>query len=235
MRRFAAFLAAAVLAGVSMLLGMDNASAGTAGFLYASAYDTTHATSAFVTLTAETETNVQPGEHSLTEMAMVNGGMVAEIGITTDPALNGDSTPHLFTSTWTGFTGPTTNGWNGYNAASGFVHYGGLNAAGGAVAVGTKVQVGLEFYQGDLWVYANGWVGYFPGSTWGGKFTAAGYTTVYGECYYNGRNYPSMNGALSGYSSSTGGKLTIGSPSYPYAESNKSATGFTTSGGGFNG
>jgi hypothetical protein len=53
---------------------------------------------------------------------------------------------------------------------------------------------------------------------------------VFGEVYQNGTFNPSLNGTISGYSSSGGGHLGGFLVNSPYAISNSSGTGFTVSG-----
>jgi neprosin-like protein len=48
--------------------------------------------------------------------------------------------------------------------------------------VGREVYIGYVFYQGNWWAwFDNQWLGYFPGSEWGGSYTQSSLIQWFGE------------------------------------------------------
>src|SRR5437879_3386846 len=48
--------------------------------------------------------------------------------------------------------------------------------------VGREVYIGYVFYQGNWWAwFDNQWLGYFPGSEWGGSYTRSAMIQWFGE------------------------------------------------------
>jgi len=48
----------------------------------------------------------------------------------------------------------------------------------------SKLILGVKYYQGNWWVWAGTqWIGYVPGSFWGGHFISAESEDVYGEVF----------------------------------------------------
>jgi hypothetical protein len=224
-------LLASIALAVFLQASFDAAGArgATAGYVYVAGFDTRSTTEASVDLPVNAQTALY-GEHSLFEMSMSNEtgstGNIIEIGITTDPELNGDTNAHWFVSSW-------VNGdWKGYDASSDFVSsVGSFWSSSLAGDEGTSQAVSFQYSDSDWWLYLNGIsAGYFPGSEWSGAFTTSLATEVFGEVYQNGTFYPSLNGTLSGYNSSGGGHLGSFLVEAPYAISNASGTGFTVSG-----
>ena len=78
---------------------MAGAEVASAGYLYVADIDSMETTGASVSLPIHAETVGTLGDHSLFEMSMSNEsvalGDIIEIGVTTDPNLNGDSAPPL--------------------------------------------------------------------------------------------------------------------------------------------
>ena len=207
------------------------AASANAGYLYVADEDPNPTTEASVYLPINAQTVGNAPEHSLFEMAMIKPvgvwpGDTIEIGITTDPAVNGDRNPHWFVFS-------RINGTpQGYDASSDFVsQIGAFWAAPLTSLEGTSAEVAFEYNASNWWLYLNGAAaGYFPGSEWSGAFTTAAETEVYGEVYDDGTFYPTLNGTVSGYGSSGGGHLSTLVVDAPYAQSNASQTGFTASG-----
>jgi hypothetical protein len=215
----------------SMAFTGASANAGSPGYLYVADFDTTPTTAASLNLPVSAETvSSSSEEHSLFEMSMSNeggsSGNIIEIGITTDRGLNGDPNPHWFVSSWVGGT------WKGYDGASDFVSDDGNFWSSALTSEeGTSETAGFEYNDGEWQLYLNSVLaGYFPGSEWGGAFTQSSVTEVFGEVYWNGTFYPTLNGTISGYDSSCGGTLSTLVVDAPYAQSNTSTTGFTASG-----
>jgi len=221
-----------VIAVAAFVVPASIAVSANAGYLYVGAADNTTTTGANVNLpiNAQTVSNALTDEHSLFEMSMSNmsgsSGNIIEIGVTTDIGLNGDMNPHWFVFSWINGTG------QGYDANSHFVsQIGSFWTTSLASAEGTSAEVSFQYSSSNWWLYLNGTAaGYFPESEWSGAFTASSVTQVFGEVYYDGAFYPTMNGAVSGYSSSGGGNLSSRYSYSPYVQSNASQTGFTASG-----
>ena len=202
-----------------------------AGYLYVADYDSTPTTGALVNLPINAQTvSIEP-DHSLFEMALMytpSGGIgdTIEIGVTTDPALNGDSNPHWFVFSWINGTP------RAYDSGSDFVSdIGNFWSTPLTSAEGTSERVGFSYSTNDWWLTLNGvTAGYFPGSEWGGVFTKSSTIEVYGEVYQTGSDTPTLNGTVSGYDSFAGGQLSTLVVDPPYAQSDASSTGFTAFG-----
>ena len=120
--------------------------------------------------------------HSLAELAVESsdGQQIVEIGWTVDRGLNGDDDPHLFAYHWVDGVPTCYNG-------CGFVP---ITFDDSGVAVGMTLPVSAtdvqEFWvehQFNVWYvgYNSHYVGYFPDSLWGGRFTKIGLTQWFGE------------------------------------------------------
>ena len=148
-------------------------------FSYVAGSQTTTATGASVTMLQATPTldGVQPGGHSLQELALQNSAQTStvEVGWTVDSQLNGDSLPHLFVYHWVDGQESCYNG-------CGFVQVSGSVRPGMAVASGVAAEYAVQYSGGNWWIYYNSQaVGYFPGSLWGGSYTSAQLVTAFGE------------------------------------------------------
>lgn len=226
-RRQLTFIALAI--GPALIVATATATAATPGYKYVAGFDSTATTHVSVNLPINAQT-IQIGEHSLFEMSLANqfgsSGNIIEIGVTTDFALNHDLSPHWFVFSW-------INGApQGYNGSSHFISLvGNFWASPLTALLGTSQNVAFTYDTGDWWLSINGTsMGYFPGSEWSGAFTKSLATEVFGEVYSNGIHYPTLNGAVSGYVSSGGGRLSNFLVNAPYAISNTSRTGFTVAG-----
>ena len=221
------------ISAIVALLALTVASANAGpGYLYVGEYDSTATTEASVDLpiNAQTVSTKLMDEHSLFEMSMSNeggsSGNIIEAGITTDVGLNGDMDPHWFVSSW-------INGvWKGYDASSDFVSEdGNFWTTPLTLDEGTSQSAAFQYSSGDWWLDLDGvTAGYFPGSEWSGAFTKSLITEVFGEVYWDGTFYPTLDGTVSGYSSSGRGQLYPGWSDSPYEMSDASATGFTALG-----
>lgn len=115
--------------------------------------------------------------HSLAELAVMSSDrqQIVEIGWNVDPAVNGDSLPHLFVSHWVNGVGTCYNGcgWvdyapNAVNAGSSLASY-----------IGVSKQFGAEYYNNAWWLFFGGaYIGYFPVSLWSGASPPATFTQV---------------------------------------------------------
>jgi hypothetical protein len=119
--------------------------------------------------------------HTLAELAAQSsdGQQIVEVGWTVDRGLNGDSRPHLFVYHWVDRTPSCYNG-------CGYVQYSSTVRPGDALPVGTQQFFAIQHYQGNWWVaYGNQWIGYFPDSLWGGRYTKVGLSQWFGEVSAN--------------------------------------------------
>ena len=115
--------------------------------------------------------------HTLAELAVqsADGLQIVEIGWTVDRSLYGDALPRLFVFHW--IDGIATC----YNAC-GFVPYDAAARPGIALANGSTPKFTIQHYQGNWWIGLNSlWVGYYPDSRWGGRYTQSGLTQWFGE------------------------------------------------------
>lgn len=132
------------------------------------------------------------GDHSLVELTVereAGAGVIdaVEIGFNVDPALYGNSNPHLFVYSWENSVPQGYNGSNGYTDIVDTCGSGGTNVvAGQTETAGTNVSL--------TWLYGGsptGWYayrancafGYYPASAWAGTtFTSA--TTTYNQGFW---------------------------------------------------
>jgi hypothetical protein len=116
------------------------------------------------------------GGHSLEELSVQGGkgdGNIVELGWIVN---GGTNYPQLFVFHWLGWN-PTC-----YNCD--FVQYSGTYFPGMDLKplVGKQVYNGWVYYQGNWWAWFNDqWLGYFPGSIWGGTYAASNLTQWFGE------------------------------------------------------
>ncbi|MFL6110756.1 MAG: neprosin family prolyl endopeptidase [Catenulispora sp.] len=116
--------------------------------------------------------------HTLGELAAqsADGSQIVEIGWTVDRSINGDDSPHLFVYHWVDGVGSCYNG-------CGFVQYNpSLAKPGTALVANTQMFFAIEHYQNGWWIMAGTeWIGYFPDTLWGGRFTKTGLAQWFGE------------------------------------------------------
>ena len=113
--------------------------------------------------------------HTLSELAVYDGGQKLELGWTIDRSLNGNVLPHLFVFHWVNNVGTCYNG-------CGFVSVSSSTFPGEVLTAGTSGSFAIEHWQGNWWFYYNGtWFGYFPDSLWNGQFTAPTSVQAFGE------------------------------------------------------
>lgn len=115
--------------------------------------------------------------HSLGELAVqsADSDQIVEIGWTVDRSVNGDDRPHLFVYHWVDGVGACYNG-------CGFVQHSAVAKPGMALPVNAPALFAIQHFQAAWWVmYGGEWVGYFPDTLWGGRFTKAGLTQWFGE------------------------------------------------------
>jgi hypothetical protein len=114
--------------------------------------------------------------HSLEELSVQGGsgdGNIVELG---SIVFGGTNYPQLFVFHWLSWN-PTC-----YNCD--FVQYSATYFPGMNLTpfVGKQVYNGYVYYKGNWWAWFNDqWVGYFPGSLWGGTYSASNLTQWFGE------------------------------------------------------
>ena len=115
--------------------------------------------------------------HSLAEIwaGTVDHNQGVEVGWGVFPGIYGDSLPHLWVFHWVNGVGM------GYNAD--FVQVSATRIPGMVVAVtGVPSEYAIEYFAGNWWIqYQGEWIGYFPGTLWGGTFTEVEEASWYGE------------------------------------------------------
>ena len=132
-----------------------------------------------------------PGGHSLAEISVAGGpgstgghtGDIVELGWLVSTDKYDDFDPHIFVFHW--INGKPTCydvdcvGWVQWSATY-FPH----QRIG--FAVDRDVYVGWVFWQGNWWAwFDNQWLGYFPGSIWGGQFIKTNWIQWFGEVSSN--------------------------------------------------
>jgi len=148
-------------------------------YLYNAAYQYYNAAGTSASFTQNLPALATSDYHTLAEIAVESsdGRQIVEIGWTVDRGLNGGSaTPHLFTFHWVNGNATCYNG-------CGYVQVSKTRHPGMAVSVTqTPQQYAIRYYLGKWWIgYQGEWIGYFPGSLWGGTYTHAGLTQWFGE------------------------------------------------------
>jgi hypothetical protein len=118
--------------------------------------------------------------HTLAEIAVRSGAdnsskQTVEVGWNVDPSVNGDTDPHLFVFHWRDGKPQCYN-------ACGFVQYSKTVKPGDTLPANTQKRFGIQHSGGVWWVaYNSEWIGHFPDSLWGGKYTKAGAVQWFGE------------------------------------------------------
>ncbi|MBB2945160.1 hypothetical protein FB565_004893 [Actinoplanes lutulentus] len=132
---------------------------------------------AYATLTISKPTLAKSDYHSLAELAVQSGdgAQIVEVGWTVDRTVNGDDDPHLFVYHWVDKTSTCYN-------TCGFVQYSSNIAPGDVLAQDKTARFGIQYFNSAWWIaFDSEWVGYFPGTIWGEKFTKTGLVQVFGE------------------------------------------------------
>jgi hypothetical protein len=118
--------------------------------------------------------------HSLDEIAVQGGtasGDIVELGWNVSTSQYSNTNPHLFVFHWIDW-GPTCYdacGWQQYSST----YFPGMDLGS---LVGRQVYLGYVFYEGNWWAwFDNRWLGYFPGSEWGGAYTKNDLIQWFGE------------------------------------------------------
>lgn len=116
--------------------------------------------------------------HSSAELAVssADGRQIVQVGWAVNRGVNGDADPHLYVHHW--IDGKSTC----YNGCGFVVNDATAGAPGSKVAPGAVLRLGIRHFGDAWWITANGinWMGYFPDSRWGGRFTQAGVQQWYG-------------------------------------------------------
>lgn len=164
----------------------DRGKSGTAAatqFLYAQAAQTAPSGGAFAWFDVAKPTLYASDAHTLAELAVssADGKQIVEVGWTVDRAVNGDAEPHLFVYHWVDGQ-PTC-----YNGCGWVPRAGGGGPAGKKLTPGDVQYLTIRHAPGGWWISADGvgWLGHFPDSLWGGRFTQAGIQQWFGEVAAN--------------------------------------------------
>jgi len=149
-------------------------------FLYAQAAQTATSGGAFAWFDVARPPLSTSDAHTLAELAVssADGKQIVEVGWTVDRAVNnGSAEPHLFVYHWVDGQ-PTC-----YNGCGFVPRAGGGGPAGKKLTPGTVQYLTIRHAPGAWWISADGvgWLGYFPDSLWGGRFTQAGVQQWFGE------------------------------------------------------
>lgn len=152
-------------------------------FLYAQASQIATSGGAYAWFDVAKPTLATSDAHTLAELAVssADGKQIVEVGWTVDRAVNGDAEPHLFVYHWVDGQ-PTC-----YNGCGFVPRTGGGGPAGKKLTPGTVQYLTIRHSPGAWWISADGvgWLGYFPDSLWGGRFTQAGRQQWFGEVAAN--------------------------------------------------
>jgi Neprosin len=152
----------------------------TGTYLYDTAYQYLSAEGTGAYLTQHSPRLRPTDYHSLAEVSGQSADQkeTVEVGWTVDPGVNDSPNPHLFVFHWVNGVPTCYNG-------CGWVQVSTTRYPGMPVTVtSTPQQYGMTYYQGNWWIsYQNEWIGYFPGTLWGGGFTQLGLAEWFGEVY----------------------------------------------------
>jgi hypothetical protein len=167
---------APVPAGVGRLTE-PAASPSSVHFLYGGGSQFVYNTGTYSNMVIGTPDLAPTDYHSLAELAVQSsdGRQIVEVGWNVDRSINGNEDPHLFVYHWVDRQESCYNG-------CGFVPYSTTAVPGLTLPSGVSKQFGIQYFNGAWWIaYDSEWVGYFPGTLWGGDFTHAGLLQWFGE------------------------------------------------------
>ena len=151
-------------------------------YYYGSAAFTRSANGGGMTTAVARPTYVNTGGfgHSLNEIAIQAGESnvdIVELGWLVSSDQYGDVDPHIFVFHWIGGVPQCYDGCNWQQYSN--VYFPGQNVGS---LVGREIYNGYVFYEGNWWAwFDNQWLGYFPGSEWGGKFNKSALIQWFGE------------------------------------------------------
>ena len=157
--------------------GVQALAAPAVNFLYSSASQFAVSDGTQATITIAKPILEAEDFHSLAEVAVqsADGRQIVEVGWTVDRKVNGDDKPHLFVYHW------VDRKETCYNVC-GFVPYGSATKPGAVLPIGDDKLFAIKHFGNAWWInYDNVWIGYYPDSLWGGKFTRTGLTQWFGE------------------------------------------------------
>jgi hypothetical protein len=151
-------------------------------YFYGGAYQFAESGGSYANLVISKPTVAREDYHSLGEIAVqsVDGRQTVEVGWTVNRAMHGDDEPHLFVYHWVDKQ-PSC-----YNSC-GFVPYSKTVVPGMTLPQGVSKRFGIQYFKdgdgnGAWWIaYDSEWVGFFPDTLWGGRYTRSGLVQWYGE------------------------------------------------------
>ena len=118
--------------------------------------------------------------HTLDEIALQGGsdnGNTVELGWFVSTDVYGDADPHIFVYHWVNGAESCYDdcGWQQWSNT----FYPRQNVAS---LIGREVYIGYVFWQGNWWAWFDDqWMGYFPGSLWGGAYSKTSLIQWFGE------------------------------------------------------
>jgi Neprosin len=146
-------------------------------YFYAAGQQSADNGGSYANLTISKPALAKSDYHTLAEIAVqsADGRQAVEIGWTVDRNANGDDDPHIFVYHW--IDGKQTC----YNGC-GFAPYSDSVKPGDTLPADTSKRFGIQHSGGNWWLaYDTEWVGSFPDSQWGGRFTRGAQAQWFGE------------------------------------------------------
>lgn len=151
-----------------------------ATYFYATSHQFAVADGMFANMTVAQTFLSTADSHTLAELAAesADGRQIVEVGWTVDRSLNGDTNPRLFVFHWIDGVATCYNG-------CGFVQFSPTIRPGAWLGNGTH-SFTIQHHQGNWWIRLNSeWIGYYPDSRWGGRYTRTGLHQWFGEVAAN--------------------------------------------------
>lgn len=155
-------------------------------YLYSSASQSADAEGVYANITIAKPSLAPSDFHSLAEVSAqsTDGQQIVEVGWTVDRGVNGDDEPHLFVYHWVDRQKTCYNGC-GFERCVQTPETPNCSATvkpGSVLPVGATKRFTIQHYDGGWWIgYGVEWLGHFPDSLWGGRFTRTGVTQWFGE------------------------------------------------------
>ena len=148
-----------------------------AKFHYAGGRQEGETDGSWANLTIEKPTLAAGEFHTLAEIAVQSADrrQTIEVGWNVDRSVNGDTDPHLFVFSWKDGVAQCYN-------ACGFSQYSKTVKPGDTLPLKAQMRFGIQHSGGVWWIaYNSEWIGFFPDSHFGGKYTRAGFVQWFGE------------------------------------------------------
>lgn len=214
-------LASVVLVGASLSASATGASAAGGFTTYSAGGTQTYTDSTVLANFGVAAPTLTAGDYYSSAEILAKGGASSndsvEIGWAVNPALNGDSQPHLFVYWTKGGVGQC------YNAlCAGYTAYAGATyTVGQALTPGVYMRFGVTHSGGAWWFWASttagvgGWIGYISDSSWTTAWSSFTTLQVFGQVAVSAAAPTSQMG--NGICADSTSALTIGSVQYTTA------------------